>query len=87
MCIRDSIYTARVLEQAPVIVFVVNTKGMDYRQSYPSDKYMICLLYTSRKAVVSMINGYIYFYNNKRIQRKLHFLAPMEVFNVAPMAA
>ncbi|WP_418239157.1 IS3 family transposase [Dialister hominis] len=43
--------------------------------------------FTSRKAVVSMINGYIYFYNNKRIQRKLHLLAPMEVFNTAPMAA
>ncbi len=34
--------------------------------------------FTSRKAVVSMINGYIYFYNNKRIQRKLHLLAPMK---------
>ena len=39
--IPSAIYTARVLEQAPVIVFVVNTKGMDYRQSYPSDKYMM----------------------------------------------
>ena len=32
---------ARVLEQAPVIVFVINTKGNDYRKSYPSDQYMM----------------------------------------------
>ena len=32
--------------------------------------------FTSRKAVVNMINGYIYFYNNKRIQRKLHLFSP-----------
>ena len=39
--IPSAIYTARVLEQAPVIVFVINTKGNDYRKSYPSDQYMI----------------------------------------------
>ena len=39
--IPSAIYTARVLEQAPVIVFVLNTKGMDYRKSYPSDQYMM----------------------------------------------
>ena len=39
--IPSAIYTARVLEQAPVIVFVINTKGNDYRKSYPSDKYMM----------------------------------------------
>ena len=55
--------------------------GMLKRERYYTRKF------TSRKAVVSMINGYIYFYNNKRIQRKLHLLAPMEVFNAAPMAA
>ena len=50
--------------------------GMLKRERYYTRKF------TSRKAVVSMINGYIYFYNNKRIQRKLHLLAPMEVFNI-----
>ena len=39
--IPSAIYTARVLEQAPVIVFVLNTKGLDYRKSYPSDQYMM----------------------------------------------
>ena len=39
--IPAAIYTARVLEQAPVIVFVINTKGNDYRKSYPSDQYMM----------------------------------------------
>ena len=39
--IPSAIYTARVLEQAPVIVFVLNTKGLDYRKTYPSDQYMM----------------------------------------------
>lgn len=33
--IPAAIYTARVLEQAPVIVFVMNTKGKDYRKEKP----------------------------------------------------
>ena len=33
--IPAAIYTARVLEQAPVIVFVMNTKGNDYRKEKP----------------------------------------------------
>lgn len=33
--IPAAIYTARVLEQAPGIVFVMNTKGKDYRKEKP----------------------------------------------------
>ena len=33
--IPAAIYTVRVLEQAPVIVFVMNTKGKDYRKEKP----------------------------------------------------
>ena len=39
--IPSAIYTARVLEQAPVIVFVMNTKGMDYREPRAIDQYMM----------------------------------------------
>lgn len=39
--IPSAIYTARILEQAPVIVFVMNTKGIDYHEMLPSDKYML----------------------------------------------
>ena len=48
--IPSAIYTARVLEQAPVIVFVINTKGNDYRKSYPSDQYMMDSLTSSPSA-------------------------------------
>ena len=39
--IPSAIYTARILEQAPVIVFVLNTKGLDYRNTYTPDQYMM----------------------------------------------
>lgn len=34
--------------------------------------------FTSREAIVSMIEEYIYYYNNKRYQRNLGVLTPME---------
>lgn len=39
--IPSAIYTARVLEQAPVIVFVLNTKGLDLHKDYPKDLYLM----------------------------------------------
>ena len=39
--IPSAIYTARVLEQAPVIVFVMNTKGLNYREDHPKDEYLM----------------------------------------------
>lgn len=39
--IPSAIYTARILEQAPVIVFVLNTKGFDYREEAPVDKRLM----------------------------------------------
>ncbi len=39
--IPSAIYTARVLEQAPVIVFVLNTKGLPYREEYTLDQRMM----------------------------------------------
>ncbi len=39
--IPSAIYTARVLEQAPVIVFVLNTKGYNYRENHRVDEYMM----------------------------------------------
>lgn len=39
--IPSAIYTARVLEQAPVIVCVMNTKGFNYRESHRVDEYMM----------------------------------------------
>ena len=39
--IPSAIYTARVLEQAPVIVFVLNTKGLPYREEYTLDARMM----------------------------------------------
>ncbi len=39
--IPAAIYTARVLEQAPVIIFVINTKGKDYYQSFPIDEHLM----------------------------------------------
>ncbi|MDY6084931.1 MAG: nitroreductase family protein [Dialister sp.] len=41
--IPSAIYTARILEQAPVIVFVMNTKGIDYHETLPPDKSMMVL--------------------------------------------
>lgn len=35
--IPSAIYTARILEQAPVIVFVLNTKGLSLREDHPKD--------------------------------------------------
>ena len=35
--------------------------------------------FTSRDSLVQMIEGYIYYYNNQRIQRKLGIRTPMEV--------
>ena len=34
--------------------------------------------FTSRESVVEMIESYIEYYNNKRLQRKLGVLTPME---------
>ena len=37
--------------------------------------------YTDRKALVSMIEDYIEYYNNRRLQRNLGVLTPMEKHN------
>ena len=34
--------------------------------------------FTSRETVVSMIEGYIAYYNNRRLQRNLGVMTPME---------
>lgn len=39
--IPSAIYTARVLEQAPVIVFVINTKGISYRKTLSIPEHMM----------------------------------------------
>ena len=43
--------------------------------------------FTSRKSVVEMIENYIDYYNNKRLQRKLGVLTPMEKHNNYLLAA
>lgn len=39
--IPAAIYTARVLEQAPVIVFFINSKGKDYYGEFPIDEHLM----------------------------------------------
>lgn len=43
--------------------------------------------FTSRESVVEMIEKYIDYYNNKRLQRKLGVLTPMEKHNNYLLAA
>ena len=43
--------------------------------------------FTSRKAVVKMIDNYIQYYNNKRLQRNLGLLTPMEKYDLYLQAA
>lgn len=39
--IPAAIYTVRVLEQAPVIVFFINSKGKDYYGEFPIDEHLM----------------------------------------------
>ena len=39
--IPAAIYTAHVLEQAPVIVFFINSKGKDYYGEFPIDEHLM----------------------------------------------
>ncbi|WP_409373509.1 IS3 family transposase [Trichococcus pasteurii] len=34
--------------------------------------------FTSRSSLIDMIHNYMEYYNNRRIQRKLHIMTPME---------
>jgi transposase InsO family protein len=43
--------------------------------------------FTGRESLVSMIEGYIYYYNNKRLQRNLGIMTPMEKYEVYLNAA
>jgi transposase InsO family protein len=38
--------------------------------------------YTSKKELIDMIENYIYYYNNRRVQRNLGILTPMEKHNL-----
>ena len=43
--------------------------------------------FTSREAIVEMIENYIKYYNNKRLQRNLGVLTPMEKYQMYLQAA
>ena len=43
--------------------------------------------FESRKALVEMIENYIYYYNNQRLQRNLGVLTPMEKHRSYELAA
>ena len=38
--------------------------------------------YTSKKELVDMIENYIHYYNNRRVQRNLGILTPLEKYNL-----
>ena len=38
--------------------------------------------FTSKKELVTMIENYIHYYNNQRVQRNLGILTPMEKYNL-----
>ena len=43
--------------------------------------------FSSREELVSMIENYIYYYNNKRYQRRFGVLTPIEMYNSYLLAA
>ena len=43
--------------------------------------------FTSREELVQMIENYIVYYNNRRVQRNLGVLTPMEKYYSYPLAA
>jgi transposase InsO family protein len=55
--------------------------GILKRERYYSKRF------TSRKELVQMIENYIIYYNNRRIQRNLGVLTPMEKHHSYPLAA
>jgi transposase InsO family protein len=43
--------------------------------------------FESREELVEMIKNYIFYYNNRRLQRKLGILTPMEKYQSYELAA
>jgi transposase InsO family protein len=59
---------ARCIDNGPMEGFW----GILKRENYYGKRF------TSRESLVCMIEEYIYYYNNRRYQRKLHILSPMQ---------